>query len=222
MNHSALQEKTSTITAWVVEDEQYLRDVCQAMIEERRRYSCPRTFERAEEAIVALQNVDQQPDVILLDIGLPGMSGLEALPKMKALSPQTHIIILTVYHDEMKLREALQSGASGYLTKDEFWIDIPSLIEQVMHGETVLSASMQRKVLDEYVNVKIPAEDFRLTDREREVLLLAERGLSNKEIEEKLWISFFTVNDHLKSIFKKMNVHSVREVMAKLHNKTKS
>jgi len=150
-----------------------------------------------------------EPDVLLLDIELPGMSGLDALPKLKKLLPETYIIILTVYEQAANIFRALGTGASGYLTKNSSTEKIISSIREVMEGGGPMSAHIARMVINSFQrNDQSP-----LTRRETEILEHIAVGKSRKKIAEELFIDLETVKSHIKNIYQKLDVHSKEDAL---------
>ena len=144
------------------------------------------------------------PDVILLDVELPGLSGIDAIPKLKKLVPDAHIIILTVYEQELMIFRALAGGASGYLTKDTPHKKILTSIKEVMDGGGPMSSNIARMVIQSFQR----SEESPLTPRETEILEQISTGKSRKRIAEELFIDLETVKSHIKNIYSKLNVHS--------------
>jgi DNA-binding NarL/FixJ family response regulator len=173
------------------------------------------------EGAVQLTHI-HEPDVILMDINMPGMSGLEATRQIHALHPDIRILMLTISKGGDDLFEAIRSGARGYLLKNSSTQALLDAIRQVYSGEAPITPAMAVKLVDEYASLSstIPAkpeidqEAETLTGRERQVLRLVARGLSNKEIGGELSISPLTVKAHLSSILEKLNLRSRVEAAA--------
>lgn len=149
-----------------------------------------------------------RPDVILIDINMPVMNGLEALEKIRTFDPEAKAVMLTIHQDRDYLLRALEIGALGYILKDA---DASALIESVRsvyEGQTYIQPVMARELVNEYKRIRSGADDPRnqLTDREKEVLKLLTKGMLNKEIANVLTISEKTVKNHISSIFRKLNV----------------
>ncbi len=163
-----------------------------------------------EAAALAVQTV---PDVILLDIRMPKRSGIEACITIKEVAPAVKIVMLTVSDDEADLYDAIKNGASGYLLKDSSIDQVSQAIRVVADGQSLISPAMATKLLEEFKAISgadaRPAGPLpRLTDRELEVLNLVARGLNNREIAEKLFISENTVKNHVRNILEKLQLHS--------------
>jgi DNA-binding NarL/FixJ family response regulator len=161
-----------------------------------------------------------QPDLALLDLSMPGMSGLEALPLLRAAAPRTEVVVLTASEDEDNLLQAIRAGAAGYLLKSEPPERIVDFLRGVARGEAALSGAVARQLL---VQVRegerhdVPESVTQLLSaRELEVLLLLDRHLSTEEIAARLFISEHTVRSHVKSLLAKLGVSSRREALEKL------
>lgn len=167
---------------------------------------------RAAELIETLK-----PDVAILDINMPGMTGIEVTRHAKPLSPQTAILVLTAYDNDEYIFALLEAGAAGYLLKDAPSNELVAAVRSVYSGEPVLYPSVARKVIKRAVTGQEKAEngktDVILSEREKEVLQLAARGLSNQDIADNLHISIRTVQRHLNTLFNKLNVGSRTEAV---------
>ncbi len=166
------------------------------------------------EAFVKAQEL--KPDLILMDVQMPGMDGLEATHRIKQVLPETIIVMLTVRDDDEKLFQALKNGAQGYLLKDIRSQELLEMLRGALHGEAALSSAMAGRMLSEFRRLSkggSPEQDDenRLTEREQEVLLHASRGESDKEIAEALTISLNTVKTHIRNILAKLHVRNRRE-----------
>jgi DNA-binding NarL/FixJ family response regulator len=166
----------------------------------------------------AMQLIERlRPDVAILDINMPGLSGVEVTKRAKPLSPQTAILILTAYDNDEYVFAVLEAGAAGYLLKDAPGQELVSAVRLVRTGEPVLHPSIARKVIQRALDGKDKAAEDRvedeLSEREGEVLRLAARGLSNQEIADTLHISIRTVQRHLNMIFNKLSVGSRTEAI---------
>jgi DNA-binding NarL/FixJ family response regulator len=157
------------------------------------------SFEAASKKIAA-----DAPDVLLLDVELPGTNGIDAIPKLKKIIPELHILILTVYEQDTLIFRALGNGAAGYLTKNTPPEKIMSAITEVMDGGGPMSAHIARMVIQSFQR----AEESPLTRRETEVLEQIATGKSRKRIADELFIDLVTVKSHLKNIYHKLDVHS--------------
>ncbi|MCU0397624.1 MAG: response regulator transcription factor [Cyclobacteriaceae bacterium] len=158
-----------------------------------------------------------QPDVIIMDINLPGKSGIEGVEEVKRSFPQTKVIMLTVFEDEDKIFAAIKAGADGYLLKKDSPQKVLDSIQDVFEGKSSMNGIIARKVLEYFhkkPTIKNP-EEYSLTKREHEILELLMDGLTYKEIADRCSISVQTLNSHIKSIYHKLGVHSRAEASAK-------
>src|SRR4051795_10332739 len=157
------------------------------------------------------------PDVVLLDVRMPKVSGIEACVAIKEAVPAAKIVMLTVSDEESDLYEAVKSGASGYLLKDSSIDEVAQAIRVVADGQSLISPSMAVKLIDEFKQMSRPERDqpsgLRLTDRELEVLRLVAKGMNNREIAKQLFISENTVKNHVRNILEKLQLHSRMEAV---------
>ena len=171
----------------------------------------------AQDGREALLKAEQlHPDIVLMDISMPGLNGLEATRQIKKRFPEVKVLILTVHSDEEYIRQILRAGASGYLVKQAAPNELISAIEAIQRGESYLSPSVSKKVVQEYVQHAAGAaeEDSyeRLTDREREVLQLIAEGNSTRDIAELLHLSVKTAETHRARLMRKLDIHSTAEL----------
>lgn len=155
-----------------------------------------------------------RPDLILMDIRMPGVSGLEATRLIKEAMPYVKIVILSVSDDVQDFFEAIKKGAQGYLLKNmepEYWIDY---IISIVQGEALISRALATKILQEFAAPKPDMLGSKLSEREKEVLQLVSHGLGNKEIGEKLYISESTVKNHLRNIMDKLHLQNRKQLIA--------
>ena len=163
----------------------------------------------------ALEATDQveihSPDVVLMDIEMPGINGIEATQGIKREHPEQAIIMLTTFDDEDKVFDAICAGASGYVLKSQSLTDLIDAVKDVHMGGVPMTPSIARKMLDLFKqkNAPLKAEEFELTDREKEVLKHLVNGRSYKMIADNLKVSYETVHSHIKNIYKKLHVNSV-------------
>ena len=186
----------------IIEDDETIREGYAFLIGNTTGYKICGTYPSYEEAAKHIAQDD--PDVILLDVELPGISGIDALPKLKKVLPDAHILILTVYEQELLIFRALGNGAAGYLTKNTPPEKIVSAIHEVMEGGGPMSANIARMVISSFKrNDASP-----LTRRETEILEQIATGKSRKRIADELFIDLETVKSHIKNIYHKLDVHS--------------
>lgn len=155
-----------------------------------------------------------KPDLILMDIRMPVLSGLDATEKIKEVLPGTKIVILSISDDVQDFFEAIKKGAQGYLTKNmepDFWIDY---LKSIVQGEIPISRELAAKILETFSTQKTGMSDSNLSEREQEVLLLVSQGLGNKDIGEKLYIAESTVKNHLRNILDKLHLQNRSQLIA--------
>jgi DNA-binding NarL/FixJ family response regulator len=201
-----------TIYVWVVEDHLEFRNTVVRVLALEPDFAT-RVFTRCEEALVRLKQ-GEPAHVILLDIKLPGMSGLDGVTQIKSISPATQIIMLTAFDDPPKVRKAIQSGATGYLVKTTEARQISASIRDVLRGGAPLDSHIARHVLA-MLNTLPSGDPYRLTPREREVLEKLVAGKTIKAIAGELQVSYFTVDTYLRRMYQKMDVQSRSQAVSK-------
>ncbi len=192
----------NTITVAIIEDDSMIRESYLYLISNAEGFEVAGAYKSYEEANKQLLNI--KPDVILLDVELPGMNGIEALPRIKKILPQVHIIILTVYENNETVFNALANGASGYLTKNTPSAKITEAIKEVVEGGAPMSAGVARLVINSFQR----NQNSPLSKRETEVLENVALGKSRRRIADELFIDMETVKTHIKNIYQKLDVHS--------------
>lgn len=198
----------------IVEDSRATREGLEAIIQLSEDFRCVGSCDTGEKALVMLPK--WKPEVVLMDIQLPGISGIECVARMKKQLPETHFIMVTVYEDPDRIFSALRYGASGYLLKRSAPEQILAAIREVQQGGAPMSAEIARKVILHFRDQTMVVEDLdKLTQREREVLELVANGWINKEIADRLAVSVEAVRWHLKHIYAKLQVRSRTEAALK-------
>jgi len=163
------------------------------------------------------------PDVVLMDIGLPDISGIEGVRTLKNNFEHVQILMFTVFEDEDKIFDAIREGASGYLLKKTRPLDIIDAIRELHQGGSPMSPSVARKVVQFFQHGQaLKEEDFQLTVREKEILFALVDGLSYKKIAAKYYLSVHTIRKHISSIYEKLHVHSKSQAVAKVLNAQKN
>lgn len=198
----------------IVEDDQQIREGVAFLINCSDVAQCVSVHRTAEEALKQLPAA--QPEVVLMDINLPQMSGIECTQRLKALLPQVQILMLTMYEDSELVFKSIMAGASGYLVKRTPPAKILEAIQEIYSGASPMSGRIARMMVEHFRHVKQSAPELEnLTKREQEVLELLAKGYRYKEIAEALSLGFDTVRSHLRSIYDKLHVHSRTEAVAK-------
>ncbi len=202
-----------TIRVAIVEDTESFRKGIAAMLDQADGFECVAKFSSAEDAVN--QMMDYKPDVVLMDIGLPKMSGIEAIRALKAITPSTRILMLTIIEEDEKIFSALEAGASGYLLKSTPPEKILEAIRDVQNGGSAMSAQVARRVIEYFQKPTPPEETLDLTTREKELLNYLAKGYTYKEIGNKLFISEHTVRTHIHHIYDKLHVRNRTEAIQK-------
>ncbi len=202
----------------IVEDNQTTRESLEKMVNVSPEFHCICACESAEEALAVLPAL--RPDVVLMDIQLPKMSGVECVTRLKEALPSAQVIMVTVYQDPDRIFRALRAGASGYLLKRSAPEKVLGAIRDVQQGGVPMSSEIARKVLNFFQSQPSARELECLSPRERDILDLIAPGFSNKEIADKLGISIESIRWHLKNIYHKLHVHSRTEAAAKLRSRS--
>lgn len=202
------------ITVAITEDQKQTREGLATLINGTAGYRTTGVFSSMEQALAKIE--DDPPDVILLDIRLPGMTGIEGAQKLKARYPTLQILILTVYADSDHVFEAICAGASGYLLKDTPPGKLLEAIKEVREGGAPMSPDVARKVITMFHRFAPPVQaDYRLTTRELDVLRLLGDGHSYKTSAGDLNLSEDTIRFHIRNIYEKLHVHSKSEAVLK-------
>jgi len=204
---SATSTIDGPISVWLVEDNHSFRHTVVRVLQGAQDLECKRHFANSEEALEELA-YGAVPDVVLLDVELPGLNGLEAVKRIRAISPSTRVIMLTVFDDHDKIFKAICAGASGYLLKTSPMERIIESVREAYCGGAPMTPRVARSVLDMFRRTAPPHEDYGLTAREQKILELMTQGLIKKEIADQLSISYHTVDTHLRNIYTKLHVHT--------------
>ncbi|MEW6181298.1 MAG: response regulator transcription factor [Chloroflexota bacterium] len=195
-----------TIRILLVDDHPVVRKGIRAMLESEEGMQIIGECADGEQAV--RQYAALRPDVVLMDLVMPQMDGIEAIRRILALDKAARILVLTSFSSDDKVFAALQAGAAGYLLKDSDPDDLLRAIRQVYRGESSLHPAVARKLLSEMTQPRPPAEPDPLTEREKEVLAYLAQGLSNQEIAEKMVVSKATVHSHVSRILAKLQLDS--------------
>ena len=202
------------IAVSIVEDMKDIRESLERMIGSADGFLCLSTYNTAEEALIDLPKIN--PDIVLMDINLPGMSGISCIAKLKALCPRTQFMMFTIYEDSEQVFDALAAGASGYLLKKTPKEKILEALQELYEGGSPMSAHIARKVVSHFQKEKDARDSgSQLSQREKEVLALLAKGYLYKEIGDKLEIATGTVQQHIHKIYEKLHVQNRTEAVNK-------
>lgn len=207
----------------IVEDNTKVRESLAALISGSDGFRCIGAFPNAETALAKIPL--DWPDVVLMDINLPKMSGIECVSNLKSLRPSLQIIMVTVYLENEKIFQSLVAGASGYLIKQTPPAEILEAISDVHRGGSPMSSNIARKLVQyvaQVAQVARPPEKMELSPREHEILCLLAKGYQYKEIADSLTISVETVRTHLRNIYDKLHVRSRTEAVVKFFEQNRS
>jgi DNA-binding NarL/FixJ family response regulator len=202
----------------VFDDNKGRQEALKLLIDISNDMECVGTFDNCTNVVRNIR--DTQPDVVLMDIDMPGVNGIEGLKLIRINYPKVLIIMQTVFEDEEKIFEAVHAGAHGYFLKKTSPQRLIEGIRDATEGGAPMTATVARKVLEMFQNQpqnKI-IKEFDLTDRELNVLSLLMKGMSYKMIAETINVTYHTVNSHCKNIYEKLHVHSAAEAVAKARN----
>ena len=198
----------------IVDDNDQIREGLSVLINGSTGFQCVATYATAENALKYLPA--QKPDVVLMDIQLPGMSGIECVRELKRLLPDLQIMMLTVYEDDDNVFKSIVAGASGYVLKKTPPSELMDAVSDLHNGGSPMSDRIARKVVQAFQQMgKSSRETENLTQRESEVLSYVAKGFQDKEIAEKFFLSSETVRTHLRNIYKKLHVRSRTEATLK-------
>lgn len=198
----------------IVEDSRMTREGLETIINLSSEYRCVCACDTAEEALRVLPR--QQPEVVLMDIQLPSMSGIECVAQLRKLLPNVQVVMVTVYEDPDRIFRALRAGASGYILKRSTPEQVLAAIRDVQTGGAPMSGEIARKVIGHFQSQSAASSEVeKLSAREREVLELVAHGFANKEIADRLSVTTEAVRWHLKHIYTKLHVHSRTEAALK-------
>ena len=205
------EEQKKLTPVGIVEDNKALGQSLQKVVDSMEDAHCIGVWPSAEDGLAKIP--EAKPEIVLMDINLPGMSGIEATAQLKKDSPEILVIIVTVHREHQKIFDALKAGASGYLIKRSRPAEVRQAIADVRDGGAPMSAEIARRVVEAFhapapAPAKEEPETVDLSQRETEVVQLVSEGLTNKEISLKLGISVETVRGYLKSIYEKLHVRS--------------
>ncbi|HJS53102.1 MAG TPA: response regulator transcription factor [Chitinophagaceae bacterium] len=206
------------ITLAIVEDLDEVRDGLKNFISLSQDFKVLDTFKTAEEAAYDLPKL--KPDIVIMDINLPGMNGIECIREIKGKIPNTQFMMFTVYENDEKVFEALKAGASGYLLKNTGLVQLIESLKELHNGGSPMSSNIARKLVTLFRNEQKERTNLDvLSNRENEILQLLAKGLLYKEIAEQLSISVSTVRQHIHHIYEKLHVQNRTEAINKAFGK---
>jgi len=199
---------SETIHIAIVEDDNEIRQTLNLILDGSKGFACKYAFPDGESAIASIPNLPV--DVVLMDIDLPGKSGIQATRELKKKCNDIDFIMLTVQSDDDSIFESLCAGASGYLLKDTNPADLLVHIKEVYDGGSPMSSQIARRIISSFRIIENP-----LSDRETEVLKLLSQGLNYKDVAEEIYLSPHTVKTHIKNIYSKLHVNNRAEAIYK-------
>jgi DNA-binding NarL/FixJ family response regulator len=201
------------ISVSIVEDSEKLRSTLSRVLNRAEGFRCVSQYPNAEYALKELPEV--KPDVVLMDINLPGMNGVECVQKLKQILPKIQVMMLTVYEDTENIFNALAAGANGYMLKRTATRELLEAIQEVHRGGSPMTMHIARKVVQSFQKAPPTQMAESLSEREQQVLDLLSQGLMYKEIADKLEISYETVHTYIRRIYEKLQVRTRTEAVAK-------
>jgi len=205
---------TDPIQVWLIEDHKTYGERLARALNRLEGIACPRRFTACEDALAALPENDA-PQVLLLDVELPGISGIEGIARLRQLAPRAAIVILTVFEDDDKIFRAICAGAAGYLLKTSSTEDIATAIRSAASGGSPINPTIARRVLDMFSKANPPQKDYGITPREKEILQLLVQGHSTKGAAAQLSISYHTADGYIRAVYEKLHVNSRGSAVAK-------
>lgn len=204
-----------SITISIVEDQNEMRESLVAWLSDAPGLRCVGAHATGEEALKRIP--EEKPDVVLMDINLDGMNGIQCVTRLKETMPKTQVLMLTTYDEGDMIFDSLRAGANGYLLKNMPQSELVAAVQQVHAGGAPMSLQIARKVINHFHQIKKPDPQVAmLTSREQEILKLLAKGYMYKEIADQLSISMSTVRSHICAVYDKLHVHSRTEAARKL------
>jgi DNA-binding NarL/FixJ family response regulator len=200
---------------WLVEDNTFYRESLAELIDRSERYRCGRTFADGESALGELEQGRELPRLILMDLALPGMSGIDCIRAIRQASPAVPVVMLTIHQSNERIFEAICAGASGYLLKSASREEILQGIDAVLAGGGAMDAQIARRVLEMFARMGSPHADYGLSERERQILGCLVDGLTKGVIADRLELSPHTIDGHVRNIYMKLHVHNRSGAVAK-------
>lgn len=202
------------IDLWIIEDHKTYGERLVKALNRLDGISCTQRFTACEDAFAAL-TTEPAPQVLLLDVGLPGMNGIEGIARLRQLAPGTAIVILTVFEEDDKIFRAICAGAAGYLLKTSNTDDIAAAIRSAAAGGSPINPHIARRVLEMFSKANVPQKDYGLTPRELDILKLLVSGSTIKDAAAQLGIGYYTADEYIRSVYVKLQVRSRGSAIAK-------
>jgi DNA-binding NarL/FixJ family response regulator len=205
---------SDTIHVWLIEDHKTYGERLARALNRLEGIACTQRFTACEDAFAALTK-EPAPQVLLLDVGLPGMSGIDGIARLRQLAPNMAIVILTVFEEDDKIFRAICAGAAGYLLKTSSTDDIAAAIRSAAAGGSPINPHIARRVLEMFSKANVPQKDYGLTPRETDILKLLVSGCTIKDAAAQLGIGYYTADEYIRSVYVKLQVRSRGSAIAK-------
>jgi DNA-binding NarL/FixJ family response regulator len=202
------------INLWIIEDHKTYGERLVRALNRLDGITCTQRFTACEDAFAAL-TTEPAPQVLLLDVGLPGMNGIDGITRLRQLAPSTAIVILTVFEEDDKIFRAICAGAAGYLLKTSDTEDIAAAIRSAAAGGSPINPHIARRVLEMFSKANVPHKDYGLTPRELDILKLLVSGSTIKDAAAQLGIGYYTADEYIRSVYVKLQVRSRGSAIAK-------
>jgi DNA-binding NarL/FixJ family response regulator len=199
---------------WLVEDHRTYGERLMRALNGLPNIDCTQRFTTSEDAVASLKT-DEPPKVLLMDVGLPGMSGIDAIPALRCHAPESSIVILTVFEEEEKIFRAICAGAAGYLLKTSSPEEIAQALHTVASGGSPINPIIARRVLSMFSREHTPHRDYGLSPREKEILELLVKGKTIKEAAFQLGVGYYTADEYIRGVYEKLHVNSRAGAVAK-------
>ncbi|HSI63742.1 MAG TPA: response regulator transcription factor [Candidatus Saccharimonadia bacterium] len=212
-----MSEQTDPVNVWLIEDHKTYGERLRRALNRLDDITCTQHFTACEDAFAELSRLDS-PQVLLLDVKLPGISGIEGIGRLRELAPGTAIVLLTVFEDDDKIFRAICAGATGYLLKTAKVSEIAAAIRSAASGGSPITPTIARRVLEMFSKANPPLRDYGLTPREQEILQLLVQGHTTKEAAAVLGISYHTADSYIRLVYEKLQVSSRGSAVAKAVN----
>ncbi len=212
-----MPDSPPSITVWLIEDHKTYGERLMRALNRLEGLECAQRFTACEDAFAALAQ-EPVPQVLLLDVELPGISGIEGIARLRQLAPKAAIVILTVFEDDDKIFRAICAGAAGYLLKTASTEDIAAAIRSAAGGGSPINPRIARRVLEMLSKANEPPPDYGLTPRETDILKTLVEGRTIKDAAAQLGISYYTADEYIRRVYEKLQVHSRGSAVAKAVN----